>query len=105
MLDKGAIIEEIRIALEDVSMRARDAKPGDDRCWWTMQVMIALCRWGLKKGLWVGAADMENRKKLKKLAKKHCGSVEMGHDYAQSSDEWYFSTRHSRESGNPGNFN
>ena len=102
MLDKDDIIEEIRIALEDVSKRARDTTC---RPWWTMQVMIALCRWGLKKGLWIGAADMENRRKLKKLARKHGGSVEMGHDYAQSSDEWYFSTRHSRESGNPGNFN
>ena len=38
--------------------------------------MIALCRWGLKKGLSVGAANMEDCNSLKKLANKYGGSVE-----------------------------
>lgn len=73
MLDKDDIIEEIRIALDGVSKKAGDA---NRQSWWTKQVMTALCRWGLEKGMWVGAADMENRKKLKNLAKNHRGSVE-----------------------------
>ena len=75
MLDKGAIIEEIRIALEDVSKKARDTAC---RPWWTKQVMIALCRWGLKKGLSVGAANMEDCKNLESLAEKYDGSAEKG---------------------------
>ena len=102
MLDKDDIIEEIRIALDGVSKEAKGAKPGDDRFRWAKRVMIALCQWGLRKGLWVGAANMENRRNLKELAKKYGGSVEMGPDYAQSSGEWYFSTRHSRLRGNDG---
>lgn len=93
MLDKGAIIEEIRIALDEVSKRARDTRRGDDRPWWTKQVMIALCRWGLEKGLWVGAANMEHRRDLNRLAKKHGGNVEKEwlHDFTcvkYSPDDW-----------------
>ena len=76
MYDKGIIIKEVcnllNVALNN---SVKNKEELDSPKWWTEQVMIRLCRWGLKKKWWVGAAGMHKREEMKKYAKKHGGTI------------------------------
>ncbi len=74
MLDKDVILNEIRSALDNMleNVEADDLNALPQR---TEQVLAALCRWGLKRGLWAGAANMRNREDMQNLAQENDGSI------------------------------
>ena len=77
MLDKGCIVREVCDALDRTLQNAEHAeaaqlsRPG----WWTEQVVTALCRWGLGRRHWVGAAGMGNHAEMIEYAEVHGGTV------------------------------
>lgn len=96
MPDKGVIIKEVCSALDSVLIGTQSSTPSqlESTKWWTSQVLTALCRWGLRRRCWVGAAGIEKKRRMNEYAKKHGGEFgnEWLYDFTcleyNEEDEW-----------------
>lgn len=78
MFGKDVIIKEVRDALEDMLQKTEEAVPDqlESATWWTEQIMSALCKWGLKKGLFVCVSDMKDAAGMKELEQQYDGKID-----------------------------